>query len=93
MRLFFLGSLRKNDDPIKLNDNIPITYEILKLVAAYATEKELGALFLNAQEAKVIRLILMELGHMQPPTPIHIDNTTVLDIVIQSRDSNQELWK
>ncbi len=47
-------------------------------MAGSATEAELGALFLNAQEAKVIRLVLEELGHPQPPTPIHIDNTTTV---------------
>jgi hypothetical protein len=46
-----------------------------------AAEAELGALFLNAQEAKVICLVLKELGHPQPPTPIHVDNTTTVGIV------------
>jgi hypothetical protein len=41
----------------------------------------LGALFLNAQDAKVLRLTLAKLGHPQPPTPIHIDNTTTGGIV------------
>ena len=58
-----------------------ITCSILKLVAALAAEAELGALFLNAQEAKVIRLTLHELGHPQPPIPIHVDNTTAVGIV------------
>jgi len=41
-----------------------------------------GALFLNAQEAKVFQLVLAEeLRHPQPPTPIHIDNTTTVGIV------------
>jgi hypothetical protein len=44
-------------------------------------EAELGALFLNAQEVKVIWLVLEELGHPQPPTPIHIDKTTAVAIV------------
>ena len=44
-------------------------------------ETELGALFLNAKEAKIIRLTLIELGYPQPPTPIHINNTTVVGIV------------
>jgi hypothetical protein len=39
-----------------------------KLVAGSAAEAKLGALFLNAQEAKVFRLVLAELGHPQPPT-------------------------
>jgi hypothetical protein len=54
---------------------------ILKLVAALAAEAELGALFLNAQEAKIMGLILTKLSHPQPPTPIHIDNTTTVGIV------------
>ena len=78
---FFLGSLPRDGDPIKLNGAIHVTCTILKLVAASAAEAELGALFLNAQEAKVIRLVLAELGHPQPPTPIHIDNTTTVGIV------------
>ena len=78
---FFLGSLPREGTPIKLNGNIAITCAILKLVAASAAEAELGALFLNVQEAKVIRLILHELGHPQPPSPVHIDNTTAVGIV------------
>ncbi len=78
---FFLGSIPVNGDPIKLNGTIHITCTILKLVAALAAEAELGALFLNAQEAKVLRLTLAKLGHPQPPTPIHIDNTTTVGIV------------
>ena len=49
--------------------------------ASLAAEAELGALFLNAREAKILRLTLHELGHPQPPTPIHVDNTTVTGIV------------
>ena len=54
---------------------------ILKCVAASAAEVELGALFLNAMEARIIRLTLKEMGHPQPPTPIHVDNTTAVGIV------------
>jgi hypothetical protein len=79
--LFLGSSLPVDGDPLKLNGAIHITCTILKLVAASTTEAELGALFLNAQEAKVLQLILLELGHPQPPTPIHIDNTTTIGIV------------
>jgi hypothetical protein len=78
---FFLGSLPRDGDPIKLNEAIHVSCTILKLVAASTAEAKLGALFLNAQEAKVFRLILAKLGHLQPPTPIHIDNTTTVGIV------------
>jgi hypothetical protein len=78
---FFLGSTPQNREPIKLNSTIDITCTILKVVAASAAEAELGALFLNVQEAKVLQLILAELGHPQPPTPIHIDKTITVGIV------------
>jgi hypothetical protein len=78
---FILGSLPVNGDPIKLNGANHITCTILKLVAASAAEAKLGALFFNAQEAKVLPLNLDGLGHPQPPTPIHINNTTTVDIV------------
>jgi hypothetical protein len=61
-----------------------------------ANEAELGALFLNTQEAKVIQLLLEELGHLQPPTPIHINNTTTMGIVNNTikRQQSQaiEMW-
>ena len=78
---FFLGSIPRDNKDIQLNGNIHITCAILKLVAASAAEAELGALFLNTQEARIIRLTLLELGHPQPPTPIHVDNTTAVRIV------------
>jgi hypothetical protein len=78
---FFLGNIPHDYSPIQINGAVHITCTILNLVAASAAEAELGALFLNTQEAKVIRLVLEELGHPQPPTPIHIDNTTTVGIV------------
>jgi hypothetical protein len=42
---FFLGSLPRNGDPIKLNGAIHVSCTILKLVAASAAEAELSALF------------------------------------------------
>ena len=77
----FLGSIPIDGAPIKLNGAVHITCTILKLVAASAAEAELGALFLNAQEAKVLWLTLAKLGHPQSPTPIHIDNTATVGIV------------
>jgi len=54
---------------------------ILKCVTASAAEAELGALFLNAQEAKSMALALLEMRHPQPAIPIHCDNTTAVGIV------------
>jgi hypothetical protein len=78
---FFLSSTPCNGSPIQINGAVHITCTILKLVVTSVAEVELGALFLNAQEAKVIRLVLEELSHPQPPTPIHIDNTTTVEIL------------
>ncbi len=78
---FFLGTLTIDDNPIKLNVTIHITCTILKLFSTSTTKAELGALFPNAQEAKVLWLILNKLGHPQPPTPIHINNTTTVGIL------------
>jgi len=71
---FHLGGIPRDYEPIKLNGNIANSCAILKLVVALAAEAELGVLFLNTQEeTKVIRLILKELEHPQPPTPVHVD--------------------
>ena len=59
----FFGSLPHGNNPIWLNNNIHITCAILKLAATSAAEVELGALFLNGQEAKTMCLILQEMGH------------------------------
>jgi hypothetical protein len=39
-----------------------------------ATEAELAGLYIMAREAIYIRIILEELGHVQPPTPLQTDN-------------------
>ena len=78
---FILGSVPKDGYPIFLNGAILTNCTILKLVAASAAEAELGALFLNAMEVSMLRLTLHKVGHPQPPTPIHVDNTTAVGIV------------
>jgi hypothetical protein len=78
---YFLGSLPKDGQPIPLNGAIHVLCTLLKFVASSAAEAELGALFLNAKQAKIMRLTLEELGHPQPPTPIHINNSTTVGIV------------
>ncbi|KAL7476104.1 hypothetical protein ACHAWX_000073, partial [Stephanocyclus meneghinianus] len=65
---YFLGSIPQDNKPIHINRTIHITSTILWLVTTSATEAKLGALFYNTKEAKIIRLTLNELGHLQPPT-------------------------
>ena len=62
---------------------------------ASAAEAELGALFLNCKEGKILWLILQELGHLQPPTPIHCDNANATrisnDTVKKQRSRSMEI--
>ena len=48
---------------------------IIKHVMTSATEAELAALYIMAREAVYIRIILEEMGHKQPPTPLQTDNS------------------
>ena len=64
-----------------MNRNIISTCAILKIVAASVAEAELGALFLNTKEVRVIQIILLKLGHPQPLILLHIDYTTVVGII------------
>ena len=60
-----------------------------------AAEAELGALFLNAKEGKIICIALHELGHKQPPTPIHCDSVTATgiatDLIKNQRSRSMEM--
>ena len=78
---FFLSS--QPDDPTKppatmppLNGPIHTMCKIIDVVVGSAAEAELGAGYLNGQDAVPIITTLCELGHPQPPTPIQVDNTT-----------------
>ena len=46
---------------------------VLKNVIAYASEAEIGALFLYTKETATLRTMLEEMGHPDPPTPIVTD--------------------
>ena len=63
-----------------LNGIVYVVCKILRNIMASAAEVELGALFLNCQEAVPIRITLEEMGHSQPPTPVQVDNSTALGI-------------
>jgi hypothetical protein len=47
---------------------------IIRHVMSSATEAELAALYIMARGAVYIRVILEEMGHAQPPTPLQMDN-------------------
>lgn len=77
---YFLGSTADSTKPIQLNGAIHVACSVIKFTVASAAEAELGALFLNCREGKIIRLTLEELGHPQPATPVHCDNATAVGI-------------
>ena len=77
---FFLVWKPYDKQPIRLNGPTLTLCTVLKFFAASAAEAELGAMFLNAREAKIIRLTLEELGHPQTPTPMHCDNAAAAGI-------------
>ena len=78
--VYFMGDVPQDGKPISLNGNIFEVCGILKFVSASAAEAKLVALFINGKEIKIIRLILEEMGHPPPPTPVHCDNKTATGI-------------
>jgi len=83
---FFLTTLASaTSSPPAPQTNGPIhtLCKTLRSVAASASEAEIGALFLNAQDAVPIRTALEEMGHIQPPngTPLETDNSTAHGIL------------
>jgi hypothetical protein len=46
-----------------------------------ATEAELAGLYIMASKAIKIKIILEELGHVQPPTPLQTDNAMADGII------------
>jgi hypothetical protein len=71
---FFMGWRADPTKPIKLNWAFFTLCAILCFVIASAAEAKLGALFLNCKRATIFRLTQEEMGHPQPPTPIHCKN-------------------
>ena len=69
---FFLSS----DTQVPANNGAVLNIaHIIKHVMSSATEAELAALYIMAREAVYIRIILEEMGHKQPPTPLQTDNS------------------
>ena len=60
----------------RLNGPIHSISRILSNVMGSATKAEIGAAYINVQEAVPIRTLLRELGHPQPATPTQVNNYT-----------------
>ena len=75
---FFLS----NNTVFPPNNGTTLTItQIIKNVMSYAAEAELGALYIAAREAANIHIIVKELGHKQPKTPIQTDNSTAEGVI------------
>jgi hypothetical protein len=77
---FFMGWLPKDDEPIRINGAFQVSTNLICFVVASAGEEELGALFHNCQTGIIFRSILEDMGHIQPKTPVHCNNATVVGI-------------
>jgi hypothetical protein len=68
---FFLSS---NTTVPSNNGEILNIVHTIKNIMSSATEAELAGLYIMVHEAVYIRIILEELGHVQPPKPLQTDN-------------------
>ncbi len=84
---FFLS----NNSTSTLNNGAILTVAtIIKAVMLSVAEAELGALFLNANEAVYIQQKITEMGHPKSHTPIQTNNTTA-EAVINNRVHPKQL--
>jgi hypothetical protein len=72
---FYMGNSANTAKKLT-NGAILIVSTVLKHVMSPSAEAEIGAVFINAKEAAVLRTTLRELGHPHPPTPLETENTT-----------------
>ena len=79
----YLVNARKNLSLLRCPNNGAILNiaHIIKHVMSSATEAELAALYIMAREAVYIRIILEEMGHKQPQTPMQTDNAMAEGVI------------
>jgi len=82
----FLGNRPDPSKPLApqrllLNAPIHVEASILRNVMGAASESEIAAAYVNARMGVEFRIMLMEMGHPQPATPLELDNTTAFGIL------------
>jgi hypothetical protein len=75
-----MGSVPRDGKPIQLNGTFHTLCSILQCVVASTTEAELKALFMKCQEEMIFKATIEDLGHPQPPIPVHCNNVTAVGI-------------
>ena len=68
----------------KLNGAVLVECKTLKHVVSSSTESEVAGIYHNAGVSILIRHILEELNHPQPPTPLKTDNSTATGFVYKN---------
>eukprot|EP00956_Cyclotella_meneghiniana_P006601 scaffold8724_cov70-Cyclotella_meneghiniana.AAC.1 len=76
---FFLSS--NAEIPPNNGAVLNIAHIIKHFMSSATVEAELGALYIMAREAVYIQIILEEMGHKQPPTPLQTDNSMADGVV------------
>ena len=83
---FFLSNNAEN--PAN-NGAILTIAQIIKNVMTSAVEAGIGDLYIIVQEAVYIRIILNEMGHKYPRTPVQTDNSTAEGVINNKMQPNQ----
>ena len=78
---FYLSECDDTNKNPPMNAPVHTECKIMKHVLSSATEAEIGAIFLNCQQAEILRTTLQELGHPQCTTTIVTDNATANNII------------
>lgn len=94
--IYFLSNLKTNkttsgEYTLIINGFIFLLWKILRNIIASTVEAEYGTSFLNGQVEVPNKITLAEMNHLQPPTPIQVDNAT-LDIVA-NKSIKQKVYK
>jgi len=64
-----------------INAPIHIESSILRNIMGAASEAEIAGAYVNARKAIEEQIMLIEMGHIQPKTPLELDNTTAFGIL------------
>ena len=90
-RYFFLGPNSKTtiQEMPPQNGPVHVEFSIMRNVMESATESELGGLFENFQKEISTRTSIADMGHLQPPTSVTMDNTAAN--IIFNRTAKQKI--
>ena len=78
---FYLSKQDNTNSNLLINALVHAECKIMKYVLSSATKAEMGAIFLNCQQAEILRTMLQELGHPQYTAAIITDNATANNII------------